>query len=103
MNWKMIKGYAAIGLSGLFLAACVIVFLSNARQDCRLWFFGKGYEAYISIVMLVSAVVGVVAVFMTKLLIQGIKNLRAGRRDAQLKKVGQLEKAARKAESNHSP
>jgi uncharacterized integral membrane protein len=100
MNWKMIKGYVAIILGGLFLAACVIVFLSNARQGCQVWFFGKGCDAYVSIVMLASAVVGVVAIFMAKLLFHGIRNLREGRRDAQLRKVDQLEKANRKTESN---
>lgn len=92
MNFKTLKGQVLILICGLYFAAGVVLLLTNARNYCKLWFGSNIEGKYTGIVMLVSAVFGVLAIFMFKLLLRGIKDLRIGRLQASLQRVDKIEK-----------
>jgi hypothetical protein len=96
MNFRTVKGQVLILISLLYFTAGVVLFFINARNDCKLW-FGKNLDGYTGIVMLVSALFGVAAIFVFKLLRRGIKDLKIGRLQASLQRVDKIEKTQAKA------
>jgi uncharacterized protein HemY len=92
MNYRTLKGQVLILVSGLYFIVGILLALSNARNVGDLWWFGKNLHVNISLVMLVSAIFGVVAIFVFKLLLRGIKDLKIGRLQASLQRVDKIEK-----------
>ncbi|MBN1941914.1 MAG: hypothetical protein JW849_01340 [Phycisphaerae bacterium] len=91
MNWKTFKGQALILVCGLFFAAGVVVFFTNVKNSCDLW-FGKNLSGSTGMVMLISAVVGMATIFVFKLLLRGVRDLRIGRLQASLRRVDKMGK-----------
>ncbi len=92
MNYRTIKGQVLILICGLYFAAGVVLFFTNAKNSCALW-FGKNVEGYTGVVMLISALFGIASIFVFKLLLRGVKDLRIGRLQASLQRVNQFDKA----------
>lgn len=102
MNWKTMKGQILILASGLFFAIGILLVLSNARNEGELWWFAKNTKANMSLVMLVSVLVGVGAIFMFKVLLRGIRDLKIGRLQSSLQRVNKIDKAQEKSEPRES-
>ncbi|MBN1555665.1 MAG: hypothetical protein JXA11_13050 [Phycisphaerae bacterium] len=92
MNFRMFKGQVLILLSGLYFILGILLVLSNARNEGALWWFAKNMQANMSLVMIISAAVGMAAIFVFKLLLRGVKDLRIGRLQASLQRVEKIEK-----------
>ncbi len=94
IKWNSIKGYVLVVISGLFFVAAGILAISNIGNYCDLTFFWTIlHSRSIGVVMLISAGVGVVAVWMFKLLVWGVRDIRRGRRETKIDSIGQAEKA----------
>jgi hypothetical protein len=91
MNFRTVKGQVLILVCGLYFAAGVVLFFINAKNPCDLW-FGKNLDGYTGIVMLISALFGMAAIFVFKLLRRGVKDLRIGRLQTSLQRVDRIEK-----------
>ena len=91
MNYRTIKGQILILVCGLYFAAAVVLFFTNAKNPCALW-FGKNVDGYTGVVMLFSALFGVAAIFVFKLFLRGVKDLKIGRLQASLQRVNQIER-----------
>ena len=79
MNLKMYRGYALIIVSGfVMLAAAVLVFV-NWNQDCSLHLYTKDVTGVsIGLLMLLSGACGLAMPYVAKILLRGIRLLRAG-------------------------
>lgn len=91
MNYRTIKGQVLILVCGFYFAAGVVLFFINAKNPCELW-FGKNMTGYTGVVMLISALFGIAAIFVFKLLLRGVKDLKIGRLQASLQRVDRIEK-----------
>lgn len=91
MNFRTIKGQVLILVCLVFFAAAVVLFLTNIKNECAVW-CGKNLEASTGMVMLISALFGAVAIFVVKLLVRGVKDLKIGRLQARLQRVDRIEK-----------
>ncbi len=101
MNWNYIKGYVLTVIGGLYLVAVGLMVAMNWGNACEWTLFGaiqKGQS--IGIIMLCSAVAGVLTVFVIKMFFWGLKDIRNGRRDQALRKVSQMEKAQKQHEKD---
>ena len=94
IKWNSIKGYVLVVISGLFFVAAGILAISNIGNYCDLTFFWTIlHSRSIGVVMLISAGVGIVAVWMFKLLVWGVRDIRRGRRETKIDSIGKIEKA----------
>lgn len=96
MNYRTIKGQVLILICGLYFTAGFVLFFTNAKNPCALW-FGKNVDGYTGIVMLISALFGIASIFVFRLLLRGVKDLRIGRLQASLQRVNQFDKAQTQA------
>ena len=103
MNWNYIKGYVLTVLGGLYLIAVGLMVVLNLKNYCDWSFYGAiQYGQSIGVIMLCSAVAGILTVFVVKMFIWGLKDIRRGRRDLALRKVNQLEKAQKQQAKDSS-
>jgi len=91
MNWQMIKGYlAAIFSGGLLIAAAVLVFFQWANVS-EFSLYGYGYDIMsegnryaggvnTALLVMCSAVAGIAALYLVRLLLYGLGNIRGGRK-----------------------
>ncbi len=93
MSWNYIKGYVLTVVGGIFLLMVVLMVVLNLKNPCDWSLYGaiqKGQS--IGIIMACSAVAGILTVFVTRMFIWGLKDIRRGRRDLALRKINKLEK-----------
>jgi uncharacterized membrane protein len=90
MNY--IKGYLMTVLGGIYLLAVVLMVALNLKNYCDWSLYGAiQYGQSIGVIMLCSAVAGVVTVFVVRLFVRGIGDIRRGRREATLRKISRLD------------
>lgn len=94
MNWKTLKGQLLILFSGLFFLAAGVLFLTNIRNGCDLW-FGQNLHGSTGMVMLFSALVGGAVMFMFRLLVRGVRDLRIGRLQASLQRINRMDRTTK--------
>lgn len=100
MNWNYIKGYVLTVLGGIYLLAVGLMVVLNIKNQCNWSLYGAiQYGHSIGVIMLCSAIAGILTVFVVKIFIWGIKDIRRGRQSAALRKVDQLVKGSKAAEN----
>jgi hypothetical protein len=99
MNFNSVKGYVFVVLSGVYLTAAAILVLSNLGVYCDsiTFFWMQPKMVSVGLMMLISAAVGFVTLWMARLMINGVKAIRRGRIEAKLAKVNQIEKSQKAA------
>ena len=102
IRWKSIKGYVLVVISGLFFLAVAMLVIGNIKNYYfNLWcFWTILYSQSVGVVLLITAGVGVVALWMFKLFVRGARDIRRGRREAVIDKIDQLEKAQSKKQTD---
>ena len=101
MNWNYIKGYVLTVVGGLYLIAMTLMVVLNLKNYCDWSLYGAiQYGQSIGVIMLCSAVAGILTVYVVKLFIWGLKDIRRGRRDQALRKVNQMGKAQKQQEKD---
>ena len=100
IKWNSIKGYVLVVVSGLFLLAAGILVISNIGNSCDLTcYWTILHSQSIGVALLIAGGVGVVAVWMLKLLVRGVRDIKRGRKAAAIDKINQLEKAQSKKQT----
>lgn len=102
MKWNLVKGYVFVVLAGLFGLVATVLVLTNIKNECQLW-FGQNMTGQTGVVMLASALAGVVLVYVVKLLIRGIRDLRRGHVQQKLQRLEQIDKEKKKQASSETP
>jgi uncharacterized integral membrane protein len=81
MNLNLLKGYVLVILSGAVILAAAILVTLQWGNKTRFSLYGKNIDdANTLVVMVGSAVAGVVLLFMIKMMIRGMLALRRGHR-----------------------
>ena len=108
MNWQMIKGYTLAVIAGGLLAAGTILLFFQWANVSQLSLFGYSYDImpegshYVggvntALLMLASAVGGIVALYLVRLLIRALRDITRGtsrQHEAQMAhRISELEKA----------
>ena len=97
IRWNSIKGYVLVVISGLFFLGAGILVASNLGNSCDLTFYWTILHSQsIGVGLLIAAGVGIVAVWMLKLLVRGVRDIKRGRGLAAIDKINKLEKAQNK-------
>lgn len=110
MNFRMIKGYILVVLSGLLLLTGVLLVVLQWGRVCGFSLFGYPYEIVLVdgkvqggvntlLLMVSSAVGGVLFLFLCRVFVSGVRSLRKARRrqvqEQTAKRLSKLEKAHR--------
>ncbi len=97
MNWKTCKGQVLIFLGGVYFLAGIVLALLNMKNYCDWTLYGAiQYGHSVGAIMLISAGLGAVAVFVLKGLLRGVRDLRQGRVQTKLKRVDEWGKTRQK-------
>lgn len=91
MKWNLVKGYVFVVIAGLYGLVAAVLVLTNIRNDCQLW-FGQNLTGRTGAVMLGGAAGGILLVFVVKLLVRGIRDLRRGHAQQKLQRLEAMEK-----------
>ncbi len=84
-GYNLVKGWLLIAISGLFIVSAALLVWINWGEPCGLHFFTKPLTGCKSgVLMLLSALGGVVAVIAFRMLWSGIKSLYKGKPDVQV-------------------
>ncbi len=102
IKWNSVKGYVLVVISGLFFLAVAMLIIGNIKNyHFNLWcFWTILYSQSVGVVLLITAGVGIVAVWMLKLLVRGVRDIMRGRKAAVIDKIAQLEKAQSKNQTS---
>lgn len=91
MTTKGIKGSVLVTLTGLYIAAAVILVLLNIKNTASMW-FGQNLDHSTGWIMIYSALVGFSFYWAIKWMFIGIRNIRAGALQDKVNRVGKLDK-----------
>ena len=86
MNTDSIKGYILVVLSGLVLFAAILLLVLLWGNDSNFSLYGKSLVVNTAVLVIGSAVGGVILAIMIKILIIGIRALRKGQKNIQRSK-----------------
>jgi uncharacterized membrane protein len=86
MNFKIVQGYVLAGLSALVLLAAVLLMILNGGVYGKFSLFGRQpVDVNVGLLLLFSAIGGIVLMYTVRLLIFGIRSLAMGRREQAAK------------------
>lgn len=105
MRWKLTKGYVLVAVAGLYFAALAIFVLNNIGNPVKtLSVYWKVIEGQsVSLIVLISMAAGIIAWFLLKAMIVGIKSIRLGQREERLDQFNSQAKAQKKAPKHDTP
>lgn len=87
MNANVFKGYFLMISSGLVLIAALVLLILQWGNSATITLYGPAKSVNTLLLMVLSAVGGVVAVFLGKALLRGVIALRKGRQEQAIKLV----------------
>ena len=95
IKWNSIKGYVLVVISGLFFLAGGVLVIGNIKNShFNMWLFWTILDSKsVGVALLIAGGVGVVAAWMFKLLVRGVRDIRRGRRETRIDSIGKIEKA----------
>lgn len=88
MNANVFKGYFLMVSSGLVLVAALVLLILQWGNHTQLSLYGKNIEqASTLLLMVLSAIGGLVMLFLAKILLRGLVALKKGRQEQAIKLV----------------
>lgn len=89
MNWKILKGYILVFISGLAIFAGVVLMIMNGgvQQAAQLNLYGRLQPLNVGLLIAFSALGGIVMLVLLRILLSGIHSLRQGRDQARLRQA----------------
>ena len=101
IRWNSIKGYVLVVISGLFFLASGMLVIGNMKSHLNMWLFWTILDSNnLGVALLIAGCVGVVAVWMFKLLTRGVRDIKRGRGLAAIDKINKLEKTQNKKQTD---
>ena len=80
MNWNLFKGYFLVLVSGIVIIATAMMLIVQGSTTCEVSiYFDRQVTSHVNLLMLLSAVGGVVFIAFLRVLILGISALKRGR------------------------
>jgi len=102
MNVRILKGYVMTIVSGFFLLAGILLTILQFRNYAEFSLYGKNISIRLkqdgsitggvntALLMILSAVGGLVGLILTRVMISGLRSLRKGRTEEQIEAVKRL-------------
>lgn len=97
MRFKTVQGYVQVVVIGLLLAAGAILVILQWGNTASFSLYGKNVIYNTGGVVLVSVAAGAMLIPLMRWFIHGIKDIRHGRMQEKVDRIGELEKLQRKA------
>ncbi|NBB95424.1 MAG: hypothetical protein GVY16_06745 [Planctomycetes bacterium] len=97
MHFKTLRGYVLSVIIGLILAAAVVLVILQWGNTAEFSLYGKNQAYNTALVVLGSLIFGAVLIPLFRVFFRGIRDIRRGRQDEQIERVGTLDKQQRRA------